>query len=175
MGQNDVMTTPWLTPRELSAWVRLASVLELLPGALDAQLRRDAGVTHFDYRVLSLLSETAAHAMRMSDLARLTNSTLPRLSHVVHRLEERGLLRRAPAPGRSRSTIAHLTDAGLQHVIDTAPGHVREVRALVLDALTPEQVDALHHISEQILGRLDPHGALRPIVDQHDSGEPLSP
>ena len=47
----------WLDSAELAAWVRLAAVLELLPAALDAQLRRDAQLTHFDYYVLAMLSE----------------------------------------------------------------------------------------------------------------------
>lgn len=175
MVQNEDMTTRWLSTPELSAWVRFASVLELLPGALDGQLRRDAGLTHFDYRLLSLLSETEEHSMRMSALARLTNSTLPRLSHVVHRLEDRGLVRRAPAPDRPRSTVAHLTEAGMRTVEEAAPGHVEAVRDTVIDALTPEQVDQLREISDRLLGRLDPHGVMRPIAEQHEQGEPLDP
>jgi hypothetical protein len=33
------------------------AVLELLPGVLDSQLRRDAALTHFEYYVLAMLSE----------------------------------------------------------------------------------------------------------------------
>ncbi len=49
--------TKWLTKDELAAWVRLAAVLELLPGVLDSQLRRDADLTNFEYYVLAMLSE----------------------------------------------------------------------------------------------------------------------
>ena len=52
---------PWRTDgstdEERVAWVRLAAVLELLPGVLDTQLRRDADLTHFEYFVLAMLSE----------------------------------------------------------------------------------------------------------------------
>lgn len=37
--------------------MRLAAVLELLPGVLDGQLRRDADLTHFEYFLLAMLSE----------------------------------------------------------------------------------------------------------------------
>ncbi|HEY4462168.1 MAG TPA: hypothetical protein VGN41_05825, partial [Streptosporangiaceae bacterium] len=47
----------WLTPAERDAWVSLAGVLIKLPAALDAQLQRDAGLSHFEYMVLSGLSE----------------------------------------------------------------------------------------------------------------------
>jgi hypothetical protein len=43
------MNADGLDRAEMAAWVRLASVLELLPGVLDAQLRRDANLMHFEY------------------------------------------------------------------------------------------------------------------------------
>ena len=56
------MDTPqeprWLDDEESQAWRALASALVGLPAALDAQLRRDAGISHFEYQVLALLSET---------------------------------------------------------------------------------------------------------------------
>ena len=51
------METQWLSEDELAAWKRFVAVLELLPGVLDSQLRKDAGLTHFDYYVLAMLSE----------------------------------------------------------------------------------------------------------------------
>ena len=101
MRDNERVNTRWLSSRELSAWARLASILEALPPLLDSQLRRDAGLTHFDYRVLALLSETEGRTVRMSFLAKANNATLPRLSHVIQRLEERGyvcLLYTSPSP-----------------------------------------------------------------------------
>jgi hypothetical protein len=50
------MKTPWLDERESAAWVGLAAVMELLPGVLDSQLRRDAELTHFEYYALAMLS-----------------------------------------------------------------------------------------------------------------------
>ena len=93
------MSTRWLDDDEMAAWIRLAAVLELLPGVLDSQLRRDADLTHFEYFVLAMLSEAPERTLRMSGLAALTNATLPRLSHVISRLEERGLVERFPCPG----------------------------------------------------------------------------
>ena len=46
----------WLDAEERQAWLALASTLNRLPAALDAQLRRDAGITHFEYQVLAPLS-----------------------------------------------------------------------------------------------------------------------
>jgi DNA-binding MarR family transcriptional regulator len=146
----------WLSDEEQQAWRRLAAVLELLPGALDAQLVRDAGLTHFDYLALAMLSEAPDRTLRMSALAAGTNATLARLSNVVRRLEGRGLVRRVPSPDDGRATDVVLTDAGWDKVVGTAPGHVGTVRRLVFDALDPSQVDQLRVIGEQLLARLDP-------------------
>jgi hypothetical protein len=50
----------WLDAEERQAWLALASTLNRLPAALDAQLRRDAGISHFEYQVLALLSRRPA-------------------------------------------------------------------------------------------------------------------
>lgn len=150
------MDERWLSDEEQQAWRRLAAVLELLPGALDAQLVRDAGLTHFDYLALAMLSEAPERTLRMSALAAGTNATLARLSNVVRRLEGRGLVRRVPSPDDGRATDVVLTDAGWDKVVGTAPGHVATVRRLVFDALDPSQVDQLRVIGEQLLARLDP-------------------
>lgn len=155
----------WLDESEMRAWLRLVAVLELLPGTLDAQLRRDAAMTHFDYMVVSQLSEAPGRTLRMTALAHRTNATLPRLSHVVRRLEERGLVERMPCPEDRRATDARLTDAGLAAVVAAAPGHVRAVREHVVDALTPEQVGQLAGIAEALLRRLDPDGRMTDLYD----------
>jgi hypothetical protein len=49
-----------------------------------------------------------------------------------------------------------LTDAGLAKVVVAAPGHVRAVRDLFLDALSAEQLKALTDVGTQVMPRLDP-------------------
>jgi DNA-binding MarR family transcriptional regulator len=150
----------WLSEDELAAWIRLIAVVELLPGTLDGQLRRDAELTHFEYYVLAMLSEAPHRTLRMTALAARTNATLPRLSHVVRRLEERGLVERFPCPEDGRATNARLTEGGWRKLVETAPGHVANVREHVIDALTPRQVAQLTEIADAVLTRLDPEGRL---------------
>ncbi|MFE9606772.1 MarR family winged helix-turn-helix transcriptional regulator [Streptomyces hokutonensis] len=166
------METRWLTREELAAWVRLAAVLELLPTALDSQLRRDAELTHFDYYVLAMLSESPDRTMRMAKLAASTTATLARLSHVVQRLETRGLLERVPCPTDRRATNARLTDAGWAKVREAAPGHVSFVRDTVIDVLTPDQITQLADISQAILSKLDPDAGKAGMYRWYDSPDP---
>src|SRR4051794_19732239 len=109
-----------------------------------------------------MLSEAPDRVLRMTHLAARTNATLPRLSHVVSRLEDRGLVERRPCPGDRRATNARLTEAGWRTLEEAAPGHVEHVRQNGIDALTPEQVGQLAAIAEAILGRLDPDGKVTP-------------
>ncbi|MET1043560.1 MAG: MarR family transcriptional regulator, partial [Microbacteriaceae bacterium] len=120
--------TRWLTPDQLRAWKKFVAVVEVLPGVLDSQLQRDADVTHFEYFTMAMLSEAPHRTLRMTSLASATNSTLPRLSHVVSRLEKRGYVDRAPCPEDRRATNATLTEEGWRKVVATAPGHVDTVR-----------------------------------------------
>ena len=166
------MTTRWLGKDELAAWVRLAAVLELLPGVLDSQLRRDAELMHFEYFVLAVLSEAPKRTLRMTALAAQTNATLPRLSHVIRRLEDRGLVERFPCPENARATNARLTGAGWRKIREAAPGHVANVRQHVIDALTPEQLNQLAAITDAILGRLDPDGAMTATYHRYDPDPP---
>jgi DNA-binding MarR family transcriptional regulator len=152
--------TRWLSDDEQRSWVRFAAVLELLPAALDLQLTRDEHLTHFDYFTIAMLSETPDRTLRTSALAARTNATLPRLSRVLTRLEEAGFVARTPCPEDRRATNVTLTDAGWDKVVQAAPGHVDHVRSLVLDALTPAQIEQLGEISAALLTKLDPDGRM---------------
>lgn len=164
--------TPRLTKQELAAWVRLVAVTELLPGVLDAQLRRDEQLMHFEYYVLAMLSEAPQRTLQMRDLAARTNATLPRLSHVARRLEDRGLVIRTPCPLDRRATNASLTDAGLAAIRAAAPGHAATVREHVFDVLSAQQVGQLREITSAILSHLDPHQAMAPAYTRYDGNSP---
>jgi len=153
----DVPPEPrWLDAEEGRTWIALARTLNRLPAELDAQLRRDAGISHFEYQVLAVLSRVPDHILRMSEVATLTEGSLPRLSQVVTRLEQRGWVRRTPDPADGRYTLAILTDEGRTKVAEAAPGHVEEVRRLVFDPLTRAQSKQLGEIGRRIMRAIYP-------------------
>ncbi|WP_328471562.1 MarR family winged helix-turn-helix transcriptional regulator [Actinoplanes sp. NBC_00393] len=155
---SDPTDVPWLSDGERHAWMALTTVLMSLPPAIDAQLKRDAGINFFEYQILSSLSQAADRSVRMSLLAHLAGGSLSRLSHAVSRLERQGWVeRRNMDTTEVRCVVAVLTDAGLAMVEQTAPGHVREARRLVFDALTEEQVAQLEKIGHQLIASAAPH------------------
>jgi DNA-binding MarR family transcriptional regulator len=163
VGADTVPEGGWLDSGQLAAWLRFVAVLELLPAALDSQLRRDADLTHFDYYVLAMLSESDDATVRMSDLARRTNATPSRLSHVIRRLEERELVERIACSDDRRASDARLTESGRAKLESAAPGHVGFVRRHVIDALSSEQLDQLAAIADALLDRIDPDGDFGPL------------
>ncbi|MET7333049.1 MarR family winged helix-turn-helix transcriptional regulator [Nonomuraea sp. NPDC005650] len=153
---DDTRETRWLDAEEQRNWYALAYALIRLPAALDAQMQRDAGISHFEYLVLSGLSMMPERTQRMSELAVHTASALSRLSNVVIRLEKRGWVSRRPDPADGRVTLATLTEDGWAKVTAAAPAHVEEVRRLVFDPLTKAQQQQMGRIAQRILKVIDP-------------------
>jgi DNA-binding MarR family transcriptional regulator len=148
----------WLTAAEVGSWLSVVRLMTWLPWSIDQQLRRDANIGMVEYQVLAMLSQRPQRAMRMSSLAEVTNSSLSRLSHLVTRLEGRGLVRREPDPSDGRFTNAILTDNGFKTLADAAPGHVAHVRSLVIDVLSPEQLRRLGRDASRIMSRIHTAG-----------------
>ncbi|GAB2833581.1 MarR family winged helix-turn-helix transcriptional regulator [Lentzea nigeriaca] len=153
---SDHAEPRWLDDEQSQTWLTLAAMLVRLSSAIDAQLQRDAQISHFEYQVLAGLSMAPERTLRMSVLAAFAEGSLARLSQVVARLEKRGWVRRTPDPADGRFTLAILTDAGMDKVVATAPGHVAEVRRLVFDTLTKAQQRQLGDSSRRILRAIDP-------------------
>lgn len=145
----DTDDARWLSAEEMAAWLPLINVAMRLPAKLDTQLRADAGITHYEFMVLTQLSQAPERTLGLSALAEAANSSPSRLSHVLRKLGERGWLVRH-ADGRQAS--AELTDAGLAALDGAARGHVEEVRRRVFDHLSPRDVAAL----EKALAKLGP-------------------
>src|ERR1700723_2010483 len=114
----------WLTAAEVDSWRALVRMMTWLPWSIDQQLRHDSNLGMVEYQVMARLSQSPERTLRMSLLADLANASLSRLSHLVKRLEERGLVRREPDPADGRFTNAILTDKGFDTLAEAAPGHV---------------------------------------------------
>ena len=153
-----------LTGEDLETWSALATVLEWLPPALDAQLQRDAELTHFEYGILFALATAPDRTLRMSVLAGFANSSLSRLSRAVLRLEKRGWVERTPDPSDGRSTLAALTAPGLERYELATPGHAVTVHRLVLDTLTQAQARQLREISRRISSAIRDEGGWQPTL-----------
>ena len=168
MAIDEAAPGQWLTAEQLREWASLMALVALLPSRLDAQLSRDAGLNLFEYHVLVELAEAPGRKQAMSELALHARGSLSRLSHAVSRLEKAGGLQRH-ARGAGRRTEVQLTDAGVEKLEQSAPGHVGAARRLVVDVLTDAELAGLGHAARRIVAAIDPAvaGILDP--DGHDA------
>ena len=155
------MENKWLDECEMRAWVAFLDTSNLLQRRVDEQLREEGGVTQPQYELMTRLSEAPGRELRMTELAELLVASRSGLTYQVAQLEQRGLVRRVPAPDDDRGVLAVLTDNGLDVLRRVAPGHVKVVRSGLIDLLDRPQLEAL----ADALGAVRAHlreGARRP-------------
>jgi DNA-binding MarR family transcriptional regulator len=145
----------WLDEDEMSAWLPLLRVVQLLPQALDKQLREQAGVNHVYYMLLAILSGRPGRRLPLTELARAAAMSQSRASHAVAALVDRGWVTRTPGLDDRRVQYVKLTAEGSRVLERHAPGHAAEVQRLVFDQLTADEVGQLGGIALKILAILD--------------------
>lgn len=141
----------------MTAWRSFMQMQELLRGRLEQQLQADSGLSNADYTVLVVLSEAPQGASRVVEVGRALGWEKSRLHHQITRMCGRGLVTRRSGEGRSMHVT--ITAAGRQALEAAVPLHRQQVRELVLDRLTEQQLDQLASISQVIVAGLDADGA----------------
>jgi len=145
----------WLDEDEQRVWRAYLAMTRQLHAALERQMQDESGLPHTYYIIMAMLSEASGRSLRMSELAELVSSSPSRLSHAVDRLAERGWVRRERDSADRRGNRAVLTDAGLDVVVDAAPGHVRTVRQNLFEGVSQEHLAVLDEVFTGVLARLD--------------------
>jgi DNA-binding MarR family transcriptional regulator len=156
----------WLRPDEVRAWLAVAGLLEALPAVLNSQLKNDAGVNHFEYMLLAGLSESPGRSSPTSEIAAFAAGSLSRVSHALTRMESRGWVERGPRGGPGGQTAVTLTDEGMEIVRRAAPGHVAQVRELVVDRLGREDALELGRLAGRVLEGANP-AVHRMLMDRY--------
>ena len=145
----------WLDDREQRAWRGLLAMHADLFQYIDRQLRVRSGLSRADYEVLVLLTETPPGRLRAFEIGEMLRWEKSRLSQHLTRMEGRGLVSREQCRTDQRGHYVLLTPRG-REVIEAAAGpHVADVRALLLDHVTPEQLDQISDLAELVRGRVE--------------------
>lgn len=147
-GSKSARQSP--TPDELAVWREYVETAEAIRQALATGLQTESGVSPGDYAVLLALSESEGRCLRSSVLAEVIGWERSRLSHHLGRMESRGLIRRRKSGNDSRGAEVELTDDGARTFRASSAPHLRLVRRFFIDALTPEDLEAVGKVAKSL-------------------------
>jgi DNA-binding MarR family transcriptional regulator len=144
----------WLTEEEQRAWRGLLRMTSQLNARANRLLQEEYGISLADYEVLVALSEAPEGRLRVFEVTDALAWEQSRVSHQLARMQRRGLITREGCATDARGAFAVLTTVGRATIERAAPAHVEQVRQLVFDELSHEQVSALTEITTRVLDRL---------------------
>ncbi|MEV4812182.1 MarR family winged helix-turn-helix transcriptional regulator [Micromonospora avicenniae] len=143
------------TAEELRIWRDFIETTDVLRSRIASRLQSESALSPGDYAVLLALTEAPEQQMRSSELAAHIGWERSRLSHHLGRMERRGLIRRQECATDPRGAEVHLTAAGAEAFRGSTVPHLRAIRELFVDALTPEQLLAAGEIAAAMRAHLD--------------------
>lgn len=133
----------WLSPEEQQAWRAFITAITLLQRQLNTDMLAAHDLSLDDYGILSMLSESEGDRLRFGELAEVLRVPKAHVTYRFRRLADQGLVTREACPTDARGAFAVLTPEGRARIEEAAPSHVDSVRRLLLDHLTPEQLDVV--------------------------------
>ncbi|MEV1142609.1 MarR family winged helix-turn-helix transcriptional regulator [Micromonospora sp. NPDC049799] len=143
------------TTEQLRIWRDFIETAEALRSELSSRLQSESSLSPGDYVVLLALSEAEGRRMRSSELAAGIGWERSRLSHHLGRMERRALVRREECAADSRGAEVVLATTGAEAFGDATVPHLRAVRELFVDALTPDELVAAGEVAAALRAHLD--------------------
>lgn len=150
----------WLDADQLASWRAYLRGAALLQDALNRDVEAQAGLALSEYEVLVRLSEAPDSTVRMSALADDLVHSRSRLTHMVSRLEARGLVERRACPEDGRGVNCVLTRLGRRTLAAASPTHLQGVRSYFVDVLEPEELAVVGRVMARIADRLAGRGGV---------------
>ena len=135
-------------------WKAYRDLFQQLSTTLQAELLRDAGLSGSEYAVLVPLSHAPDGVLRARELGAELAWDRSRLSHLIRRMEQRGLVAREECAEDARGSMVRLTDAGRAAVDDAAPEHSEAIRRYFFNPLSRDELETLASVCDRLLDNL---------------------
>jgi DNA-binding MarR family transcriptional regulator len=135
-------------------WKAYRDLYQQLSSALEAQMVRDAGLSGSEYSVLVTLSHTPDGVVRARELGSELAWDRSRLSHLVGRMEKRGLVAREECSEDARGSMVRLTETGRAAVEGVAPEHSEAIRRYFFNLLSSDELETLAGVFDRLLDNL---------------------
>ena len=137
---------PKLTPLEAQAWRGLLQTHQRLWNTLDRELQDETGLNLAAYELLLTLEEGPDTGLRMTELAHALGYSLGGLTRLADKLQALNLITRERCETDGRGYQVTLTPHGAQRLKRLHVTHLKRVRALFLNRVTPEEQQVLASI-----------------------------
>jgi DNA-binding MarR family transcriptional regulator len=131
-----------------AAWIGLLETHKRLTRELEGELEATHGLGISALELMSRLARADDHMMRLSTLAHAAGLSLSRVSRIIDRLEQRGLVERRADDADTRAKNAWLTPAGLELLRAALKMHFDGVERVFFDRLAEEDVETLARVFE---------------------------
>lgn len=141
----------WLDSHDAEIWGTVWEFVTWVPADLDEHLKSTERMALTDYLTLLSIARAEDHRTTMSNLAHATHMSPSRLSHVMDRLEDRGLATRTRSDQDRRSSIASLAPDGVEFMVRVTPNVVTHMRETIFETVTEEELDQLSAIMKKIM------------------------
>jgi DNA-binding MarR family transcriptional regulator len=151
LGPAQAEQVKWLDESEARAWRSFQQMQMRLLARLARDLGAHSGLSYQDYAVLVALTDQPEGGMRLFQLGHELGWEKSRISHQVTRMAKRGLVEKRTCGSDRRGAVVVVTESGRDEIGAAAPSHLRAVRRLFIDRLTPAQLENLTDIADTVL------------------------
>ncbi|APT84771.1 MarR family winged helix-turn-helix transcriptional regulator [Corynebacterium aquilae] len=147
--------THWLTPEQQRMWRLLLDAHAVIFRRIDEQLHTDSELGSSEYSVLVRLSEAPETTLRLNQIGTYLGWDRSRCSHLIRRMEKRGLVDKKTCAEDGRGILVSLTDLGAERLSAAAPGHADLVKSMIFSDLSSDDIETLSTFYRRIIERRD--------------------
>lgn len=155
---------PILDGAERDAWEAYVAMRRALDRALAVAMRDDGDLSEAEFQALSALHAAQDRTLRTGELAAELCWERSRVSHLVRRMAERGLVERGECVDDARGTWIALTNPGRRALLRAVRGHTELLRDVVFEPLGPDGLARLEEVSRTIADAVERSGRGRPAA-----------
>lgn len=143
-----------LSSAEALTWSSFYAMGRRLDRALDLRLQHESGLSASEYEVLLAIKLSSDRQLRVTAIALAIGWEKSRVSHLVTRMEKRGLVTRTDCPTDARGSWIGLTASGRRSVLGAIRSHTKAVRRFFFDVLTPQDAAAIQALSGRVVAAI---------------------
>jgi DNA-binding MarR family transcriptional regulator len=150
VSDNSPVNESFLNDREIQILMAFKKVSDTVMGKISADIEEATGLSGVEFGVLLRIEELGPAPIRQQGLAESLEWEKSRLSHLLTRMEGRGLVKRkADGP---KNTSVSITASGRRAVQTARPVYASSVRRHLLRFMNDDEANAILQIFSQISG-----------------------